>query len=116
MEAGELKRTIGRRVQALREQQGLTQEALAEQIGRSTDTVANIERGANSTRIEVFARLAEVLQVSLPELFEVDPEPAVGRDRRRQVRDLSRLLSAQDDRTLALLSELVRTGLALKAG
>ena len=116
MEAGELKRAIGRRVQALREQQGLTQEQLAERIGRSTDTVANIERGANSTRIEVFGRLAEVLQVSLPELFEVNPEPAAGRERRRQVRDLGRLLSAQDDRTLALLGELLRTGLALRGG
>jgi transcriptional regulator with XRE-family HTH domain len=116
MDAGELKRAVGRRVQGLREGRGLTQEQLAEQIGRSVDTVANIERGANSTRIEVFARLADAFAVSLPELFELDPEPSAGRERRRQVRDLTRLLLAQDERTLSLLQDLLRTGLELKDG
>jgi len=51
MDADELKRRFGKRVQGLREAQGLTQEQLAARIQRSVDTVSNIERGA--TRIEV---------------------------------------------------------------
>jgi len=44
MDAEELKRRFGKRVQGLREAQGLTQEQLAARIQRSVDTVSNIER------------------------------------------------------------------------
>ena len=112
MDEGELNRAVGRRVQSLRKRQGLTQERLAERVGRSTDTIAAIERGANSTRLEVFARLAAELGVELPELFELDEAPSRGRERRRLVAELSRLLLAQDDDTFSRLSDLVRTGVA----
>eukprot|EP01030_Chromulinospumella_sphaerica_P010004 gene10004-9810_t len=98
MGTDELKRSFGGRVQALREGAGLTQEQLAERIDRSVDTVSNIERGANSTRIEIAGRIAEVLGVSLPELFEfgeVDPN----RQRRRQINALAQALSQQDEAT-----------------
>lgn len=112
MGTDELKRSFGGRVQALREARGLTQEQLAERIERSVDTVSNIERGANSTRIEVAWRIAEVLGVSLPELFEfgeVDPD----RQRRRQINALALALSQQDEATFSLLARLLSTGLQL---
>lgn len=112
MGTDELKRSFGRRVQALREARGLTQEQLAERIERSVDTVSNIERGANGTRIEVAGRIAEVLGVALPELFEfeeVDPD----RQRRRQINALTRALVGQDEARFALLAQLLSTGLQL---
>lgn len=114
MGTDDLKRRFGGRVQALREGAGLTQEQLAEKIDRSVDTVSNIERGAYGTRIEVAGRIAEVLGVSLPELFEfseIDPD----RQRRRQINALSQALFRQDEATFALLASLLSTGLQLAA-
>ncbi len=113
MDTDELKRAFGRRVQSLREGAGLTQERLADRIGRSVDTISNIERGANSTRVETAARLAEVLEVALSELFEFNTEPEPSRHRRRELADLSRRLGGLDDRQFRLLVSLVTTGLTL---
>jgi transcriptional regulator with XRE-family HTH domain len=113
METDELKRAFGQRVQSLREQAGLTQERLADQIGRSVDTISNIERGANSTRVETAARIAEALGVALPELFEFNVEPEPGRQRRREIAELLRRLGDLDDRQFRLLLSLLATGLSL---
>ncbi len=112
MGTDELKRSFGGKVQALREARGLTQEQLAERIERSVDTVSNIERGANSTRIETAGRIAEVLGVSLPELFEFGGVD-LDRQRRRQINALAQALSQQDEATFALLARLLSTGLQL---
>ena len=45
MEIAEVRRAFGKRVQTLRKRQGLTQEELAQQIGKTADTISNIERG-----------------------------------------------------------------------
>jgi len=110
-----LKRSFGAKVQSLREARGMTQEQLAERIDRSVDTISNIERGANSTRIETAGRIAEVLGVSLPELFEFG-EMDSGRKRRRQINVLAEALSRQDEATFALLANLLSTGLQLTQG
>lgn len=110
-----MKRSFGARVQSLREARGMTQEQLAERIDRSVDTISNIERGANSTRIETAGRIAEVLGVSLPELFEFG-EMDSGRKRRRQINVLAEALSRQDEATFALLANLLSTGLQLTQG
>lgn len=112
MGTDELKRRFGGRVQALRELAGLTQEQLAEKIDRSVDTISNIERGANSTRIETAGRIAEVLGVSLPELFEFG-ELVADRQHRRRINALAEALARQDEATFVLLSDLLSTGLQL---
>jgi len=114
MDAADLKRLFGRKVQALREQQGLTQEQLAERIERTVDTVGNIERGANSTRLETVARIAEVLGLELPELFEFEDADIAGRARRRQASSLVRELSEQDDETFEAIRQLVGLALSLR--
>jgi transcriptional regulator with XRE-family HTH domain len=115
MDTDALKRTFGRRVQALRERAGLTQENLADRIGRSVDTVSNIERGANSTRVETAARIAEALGVELRELFEPEDGPLAGRPRRREIAVLTARLAALDDASFASIKQLltIAIGLAL---
>jgi transcriptional regulator with XRE-family HTH domain len=114
MDAGELKRRFGRQVQGLREAKGLTQEQLADRIGRSVDTVGNIERGVNATRIEVAYQIATELGVRLPDLFEFQPAPtsAILVDSPATT-TLRKLVDGCDDDTAAKLLELVRIGLAL---
>lgn len=113
MGSDDLKRRFGGVVQTLREAAGLTQEQLAEKIDRSVDTVSNIERGANSTRIETAGRIADALGVTLPELFEFQ-DGGEARSRRRDISSLARAMADLDDdayRSVArMLSEALKLG------
>ena len=75
MESSELRRRFGAHLQQLREAKGLTQERLAEKIGRTVDTIGNIERGINGTRIETGYALASALGVTMADLFNVASLP-----------------------------------------
>lgn len=116
MDSAELKRRFGQRVQGLREAKGLTQEQLASQIGRSVDTVSNIERGVNATRIEVAYQIASQLGVGLPDLFVLETSIDAPPGRKSEAGEaLAALLDGCDEETLAALLELVRVGLRLTA-
>lgn len=114
MDAKELKRRFGKHVQGLREAKGLTQEQLAERIGRSVDTVGNIERGVNATRIEIAYQIASELGVRLPELFTFEPGSEAPRAGTGMAsRALLDLLDGCDEGTADTLLDLVRVGLRL---
>jgi transcriptional regulator with XRE-family HTH domain len=102
-----LKQALGLRVQAARRRAKLTQEALAEKIGRTPESVSNIERGLQLPTIETLADLARVLSVPLPELVESLTERKVAPERLRielQLRESARGLSDND---LKIALELV---------
>ena len=100
MDIDDFKRQFGLRVQSFRKRQRLTQEELAERIGRSTDTVSNIERGLNSTRIETVFRIAEVLEVPFIDLFDVDQIQTADRERRALIEKLLNLISGEEAKVL----------------
>lgn len=52
-----------------REAQGLSQEALARQVGVSRQTIVNIEQGLNEPKVLLALALAAVLCVAIDELF-----------------------------------------------
>lgn len=113
MNNGELKRRFGTRVQRLREAAGLTQEELAARIGRSVDTVGNIERGVNATRIEIAYLLAINLGVTMPKLFDLGENAATDTLHNPQLAALLALVNGADERLLLQITELVRVGLKL---
>lgn len=114
MDSGELKRKFGKRVQGLREAKGLTQEQLADRIGRSVDTVSNIERGVNATRIEVAHQIAVELDVDLPRLFDFgDGTGSAKRPTTGVCAAVLELLDGCDEATTTKLLELMRVGLKL---
>lgn len=92
-----LKSVLGRRIRAHRVARGLSQEQLAEQIGRSTETVSNVERGRTLPSLPTLERLARSLDVSLSSLFDQAAEP-----RSRQRADLE----ARAQAVLASLSDI----------
>ena len=117
MDSGELKRRFGRRVQQLRDAAGLTQEALAERIRRSVDTVGNIERGVNATRIETAYLLAVNLGVTMGELFDLEePSAIVCLPHDPELTSLIAMVQGADERTITKLKELVEVGLRLADG
>ena len=103
--AMDMKTHIGVRVKTARQSKGLTQEQLADAIGKAVETVSNIERGAMLTGIDTLQRIAQALELPLAYFFE-DAEDArqVGRARledEQQLAAMGRQLS-HDDLRLAL--------------
>jgi len=64
-----LDREFGKRVRKLRQERGLTQEALAEKSALSVDAVRRVEHGAFSPTLKTIRKLALGLSVSLQTLF-----------------------------------------------
>jgi transcriptional regulator with XRE-family HTH domain len=116
MESDELKRLFGLRVQGLRRRVGMTQQQLAEAIGKSLDTVSNVERGVSSTRIETMAKIATVLGVSLAELFELDVPVSRDKEMRKAVERLVRLVDGESAETIETLSKMAELALRLPRG
>lgn len=61
---------FGSRLKAIRNQRGLTQRKLAEEIGKSVQAVSSYERNSQIPPIEVMISIADVLNVSLDYLVD----------------------------------------------
>ena len=99
---------FGRRVRALRKEKGLSQEALADAIGKSVDTVSNIERGVLATRLATADAIATALSVSLRDVFDFEGTLAQAGDPKTQalLRRLNELAAGQDEKTLAAMVKM----------
>ncbi len=118
MAKADLKASFGNKVRALREAQRFTQDELADRIGRSVDTVSNIERGIYATRIEVAGRIAQALKVDLADLFDFrdNVKPSADREHRRVVRNLTSLLNDLDTKNLLALRDVIEASVKLTRG
>ena len=68
MDTGDIKRRLGLRLKELRSAKGLRQEDL-ESLGFSYRYYGKIERGLVNVTIETLARLCEIFEVGLSDLF-----------------------------------------------
>jgi putative transcriptional regulator len=69
------KSSIANQIRRLRfEQEEMTQQALAEQIGVTRQTVIAIEKGKYSPSLEVAFKMAEVFGVPLEQVFQYKPK------------------------------------------
>lgn len=57
------------KIKELREAKGLTQEHVAQQLGVTQGTVANWETGARTPTLANLVRVADILGVSLDEVY-----------------------------------------------
>jgi transcriptional regulator with XRE-family HTH domain len=78
---GELQRLVGLNLRAVREVQGVSQEAFAHQLGFHRTYLASIERGERNLSLRSVERLAGLISLSPLELLS-PPAPA-GRRRAR---------------------------------
>ena len=64
--------TFGKRVRERREQQGLTQEALAELAGVDRSYLSQVEAGQRRVSLHLALNLASSLRFSIDELLDTD--------------------------------------------
>ena len=63
---------VGQRIRALREEENITQETLAYSVDMSKGTLNLIERGYSDPQLTTLERIAQGLNIGLPELLDVD--------------------------------------------
>ncbi len=86
---------LGRRVAAIRQKRGMSQQELAEAAKLTVEAISRLERATREPRIGTLARVAEGLGVSLAHL--VDLGSALPASRRYRV-DVERLAELLDDK------------------
>ena len=62
---------LGRELQRIREERGLTVEELAEKSGISVTTIRAVERGTRETRGDTVAKLARPLVLTFDEVWRL---------------------------------------------
>lgn len=80
MDYEEFRRRLGQRITALRLEQGIKQELLAELIDKSKEFVSFLERGLRSPSFETLIDLAHALGIPLPSLLDFDSDKQGGTD------------------------------------
>ncbi|MBA4418535.1 MAG: XRE family transcriptional regulator [Syntrophus sp. (in: bacteria)] len=65
----DIKQLIGNRIRELRKQQGLSQEELGEKAELHHTYVGAVERGEKNCSIDTLQKIANGLEIEIPELF-----------------------------------------------
>jgi len=107
-------RIVGRRVKALRKQQGLSQEKLAEKVGKSVDAISSIERGVSAPMLETAHALSKALGVPFFDLFREESQAVEIASLPTEIQDLVHLIREQPEaiRRAVLEQAKVMVGLA----
>jgi len=71
---GELQVTVGRRVRRLRQERGISQEALARDVDMHRTYLGGVERGERNLTLRSVERLADRLGVPVRDLIGDAPE------------------------------------------
>lgn len=108
----DLRARFGGLVKAHRVRLGLTQEALAERAGISTDMVSKIEGGNSGARFGVITQLSEALGIDPAELFT--PDLPAGQLQRSTLTEITTRLASVGDSELRWLKGILEAALRTK--
>lgn len=97
--------SLGKRIQAVRERAGLTQEQLEEKTGVNTKYISAIERGQKNVTIKTLEKIAKGLDVDLYELLLLSEEIGSEKAVRKAV---DSLLKDADTKTLSLCLDFLK--------
>ena len=70
---------MGKEIRRLREERGITQEALAEALNVTAQSVSKWERGTSMPDVQMLPRIAVYFGVTIDQLFAMDPEEQMER-------------------------------------
>lgn len=98
------KKLIGKRIQELRRNQGLSQEQIAEKADISPNYLSRIECGKENPTLDMLIKLAHALEVELWEMFDFGH---VVSDKEAKVKLLN-LVKSADPEKLRLALKIIR--------
>lgn len=98
------KQLLALRLKELRKSRGLTQEKLAEMIGRDTKHISKLEIAGSYPSIETLERIALALNVELKEIFNFDGL----QDKNYIIDEFEKLLKYSDEKHLQILYKIHR--------
>lgn len=96
------KELLAKRLKQLRKSRGLTQEKLAELIGRDTKHISKLEIAGSYPSIETLERIARVLDVELKDIFNFDGL----KDQNFIKEEFNKLLQYSDEKHLQMLYKI----------
>lgn len=97
--------SLGKRIQFVREKEGLTQEQLEDKTGVNTKYISAIERGQKNVTIKTLEKIANGLNVELYELFLLSEE--IGSEKAIK-KAIETLIKDADVKTLNLCLDFLR--------
>ena len=83
-----VQKIIGRRIQEIRKQRGLTQEQMAERVNISPHYLSALERGVYNIKLDLLVDILNILNCSADEVFQ----DVVGSSSKIKARQLSEKL------------------------
>lgn len=96
------KQLLAMRLKELRKSRGLTQERLAEMIGRDTKHISKLEIAGSYPSIETLERIANALNVELKDIFNFDGF----QDKNYITDEFTKLLKYSDEKYLKTLYKI----------
>lgn len=109
---------LSRRMKQFRRLRNMSQEALADAVGRSVDTISNLERGATLTRLETIIEIARALSVEPFELIRDDAKGLLVEELPDELREVIHITREQPSPVRQAVLEHARAavGMAAKVG
>jgi transcriptional regulator with XRE-family HTH domain len=101
--------SVGKRIQAVRERAGLTQEQLEDATGVNTKYISAIECGQKNVTIKTLEKIAKGLDVEIYELFLLPGEAGTDKAVKKAIESL---INEADARTLKLCLDFLRKAVA----
>lgn len=75
----DIRKDLGKRILALRNKKGLTQEELAERTGLSNTYIAMLETGKRTPSLEALYKLADALNVRIVDILSFERPAGAGK-------------------------------------
>lgn len=99
----------GRRLKSLRQNSGLTQAALAEKVGLSTNYYGSIERGEKTPQLDTMVRIVNVFDASLDDILSDQLNHGMTVQANRLSVELEGLSPADQAYILSALEAMIQT-------
>jgi len=96
---------IGKRIQQIRKNAGLTQERLAEKAWMHSKYIGQIERGEINTTLETLIKIAVALNMPISELLNL---PGKNQQKELLIKNITDKLRQQKTETLILADKIIQ--------
>lgn len=106
--------TFAEKIQRIRKKKGWSQGELAKRIGTSAPIVGRYERGEITPSIEVAAKIADALEVTLDHLIG-NTDMELDKETLRRIEEMSKLPEKERQHILRTIDALIRDFKAEKA-